>query len=362
MRIAFRTDSSIDIGVGHVMRCLTLADSLQLNDADILFITRQHQGNINNLILEKGYKVYGLPSNTTNMSTQSNNKEQNPYSEWLGVPWQEDAKQTKKILSEFEPELLIVDHYAINYKWELEVNSSCNYLMVIDDLADRKHSCDILLDQTHGRSSIDYQLIVPKDCLLLLGSEYALLRAEFLQWREQSLESRINPELNQLIISLGGSDKDNITGQIIEALSECILPAELNIIIVMGFNAPHIDNVLQLVKNLPCNTQILQNISNMAELMSNSDLAIGAAGTTSWERCCLGLPTLLIVMADNQRKIADTLERCGAGIMIPNPVKKNLKNIMSGLTNKVMNTLSLNSSELIDGSGTERVVSKIQAL
>lgn len=360
MRIVFRVDSSILIGIGHVMRCLTLADALKQKNANVIFISRDHIGNINKLIYERGYKVHCLKSNTVFKSTKTiDDNNSNKYSKWLGATWQEDAEQTRDILSKFLPNFLIVDHYALDFQWEQKLKKYCKHIMVIDDLADRNHVCDTLLDQTFGRKATCYQSFVPGECDLLLGTKYALLRPDFIKWREYSINRRKNFKLKQLLITLGGIDKDNITSQVIEALIECNLPHDIKILIIMGVNAPYYDEVVKQSNFISNNITVLKDVANMAEIIANSDLAIGAAGSTSWERCCLGLPTLMIITAENQIEVAKSLEKNGAAMLLSSQIKHNLHQIFEKLNGSILQELSTNAAAMVDGNGCMRVVDKM---
>lgn len=354
MNFVFRVDSSINIGSGHLMRCLTLADRLSGVGGNVSFISRKHLGNLNAFIAEKGYKVFELP-------LKDSGSEAGFYSKWLGATWVEDAQQVKIILAKIKPDILFVDHYALDYEWEHELKSQCSKLVVIDDLASRKHDCDVLIDQTFGRVLADYKYLVPEGCLLCLGSHYAMLRNEFSDWREFSLRRRKPFTFKKLLISLGGVDKDNVTTRILKSLEACQLPDTLQVTVVLGANAPHIDSVKELAKQLTYKTTILTNIVNMAEYMARNDLAIGAAGSTSWERCCLGLPSLMIVIADNQENIARNLQEENAAIIIEQPLEQNLLDTIEKLDASSMECLSINSSRLVDGQGVKRVVESITA-
>lgn len=315
MQIAFRVDASLDIGTGHVVRCLTLADALSKKSAFCIFICRNHHGNLNGMIREHGYKVISLPepiNNTHKLST--NTISETTHSTWLGVDYETDAEETKTILNDYDIDLLIVDHYAIDYMWEQSIRSYVKQLFVIDDLADRRHNCDFLLDQNLGRKKINYQSLVPHNCTLLIGPKYALLRPEFHALREYSLERRSSPHLRSILIFMGGIDKDNITEYVLNTLYNSKLPENCGITVVMGRNSPWIDSVRSKAKDLPWSTDVKCDVSNMAQLMADSDLAIGAAGSSSWERCCLGLPTIQIILASNQEIIAKSLEDTGAVI------------------------------------------------
>lgn len=360
MNIVFRTDASIKIGSGHVMRCLTLADALSEQGNKCYFLCRPHQGHLGNWITQKGYQIHYLTSTQT--PTDTPDREPFPVHEsWLDAHWQTDAQESLAFLKQHHADWIIVDHYALDYRWQNHCHTGYNKLMVIDDLADRKHSCDLLLDQTFGRNQKEYHTLVPTHCELLTGANYALLRPEFHQWRQYSLDRRQRPELKNILINLGGVDKDNITGQIMKAVDRCSLPESCSFTIVMGSTAPHIQEVRNVASDMihPC--QVLQGVDNMAELMSGSDLSIGAAGSTSWERCCLGLPTLMIVLAENQQLIAHMLHKSGAAIMIDpenNLESQLIKSINSLNTNK-LSELSDAAIKITQGQGTHQLTQKI---
>jgi UDP-2,4-diacetamido-2,4,6-trideoxy-beta-L-altropyranose hydrolase len=295
MRVVFRVDSSSKIGTGHVMRCITLAQILKKNRAKVEFICREHEGNIISKIFKEGFKVHLLefPNiiNTDNKLT---------HSSWLSVTQDQDANDCIKKIKSEKIDWLIVDHYSLDKSWHKKLKPLCKKIMVIDDLADRKHLCNILLDQNFGRKKIDYLDLVPNDCNLLMGSNYSLLRSEFLKWRSYSLNRRINSKFKSLLITMGGIDRNNLTEQILKELKNCVLPNDLNIIIVMGSGAPFLKNVKLAANRLEYKTEVKEDIKNIAEIMANADIAIGAAGSTSLERCCLGLPTIQIAIAKNQ--------------------------------------------------------------
>lgn len=311
MRVAIRVDASLDIGTGHVMRCLTLAEALRERGATCVFISRTHPGNLLDAIRARGFPAFSLP-------VQSGPCEavRSAYADWLGANWQTDAEQTGAHLADLELHWLIVDHYALDICWERTLRPLCRRLMVIDDLADRPHDCDLLLDQNFGRTAANYAGFVPADCTVLTGPRYALLRPEFAALRPYSLARRDSPQLKHLLITMGGVDKDNATGKVMEALKRCSLPEDCHITVVMGPSAPWLGKILEHACKMPWATEVLVNTRNMARLMADSDLAIGAAGSTSWERCCLGLPTLTMVLAENQREVATALDTAGAVILL----------------------------------------------
>jgi UDP-2,4-diacetamido-2,4,6-trideoxy-beta-L-altropyranose hydrolase len=320
VRVAIRADASLYIGTGHVMRCLTLADALAARGADCLFICRAHNGNMIDLIRNRGFRVHDLPASHESGAALTVPCPKTPGPEinhrrWLGATQEQDALDCTFILAEHHFDWLIVDHYALDARWESALGSHCDRLMVIDDLADRRHDCDLLLDQTHGRDAADYRFLVPADCRLLLGSQYALLRPEFAALRPYSLQRRTQPALRELLITMGGIDKDNVTGQVLQALIADPLPSECRITVVMGAAAPSLEEVRSQAGRMKWPTRVLVGVSNMGQLMAESDLAIGAAGATAWERCCLGLPTIMFILAGNQHKIAESLNSAGAALL-----------------------------------------------
>ena len=363
MNVVFRVDASIQMGTGHVMRCLTLADALKNQGAECYFICREHPGNLIGLITQRGYHVDALPY----MDLSQEDKLQNhnadlAHASWLGATQKEDVSLCIPIMQALKPDWLIVDHYALDIRWEKALCPYCKHVMVIDDLADREHDCDLLLDQTFGRDLKDYIARVPVSCEILCGAEYALLRPEFSQWREYSLERREDSQLKHLLINLGGVDKDNITTQILIAIKQCALPAELKITVVMGGTAPWIKEVRQQAQDMPWTTEVVVGVNNMAELMAKSDLAIGAAGSTSWERCCLGLPSIMVVLADNQNLIAKDLHNWGGAISIQQKeIEHNLPFILNQLSTSQLKHMQCKALQVTEGLGVKILLSYINS-
>lgn len=355
MQIAFRTDASLQIGAGHVIRCLSLADGLRAQGAQCLFICRTHQGHMCEIIRQRGYRVKSL------LTIKHQNQQNSPvHSDWLGTNWQTDAEETASAIACTKFDWLVVDHYAIDYQWEEALADNYHQLFVIDDLADRLHSCNLLLDQNLGRKPQDYLDLVPRHCKVLCGPLYALLRPNFSELRPYSLQRRqAQPNLHNLLITMGGVDYSNATGKILQALKFCSLPQESRITVVMGLAAPWIENVRKLAAKMPWQTEVLVNVKDMAKIMADSDLAIGAAGSTSWERCCLGLPTLMVVLAENQKLVAEALNASQAARLIPA-----LRNFDAELILAIhelskpenQTRMSFAASVITDGHGVDKIV------
>jgi len=354
-RIAFRADASVQIGNGHIVRCLTLAVEFKAQGAECLFISREYSGHAFNLIRQHGFHLHTLPDIAIEQPTSSGYKSE--YDEDC------DALQTATYLSGWQADWLIVDHYALNAPWERHLRTSCHFLMVIDDLANRNHDCDLLLDQTLNRKSSDYANLVPDRCKLLLGQHYGMLRSEFAQLRPYSLARRRIPQLHRILITMGGTDQPNATGQVLNALKGSNLPEDCTITIIMGAQAPWLDTVKHQANNMLWETEVLVEVSNMAKLMADSDLAIGAVGGTAWERCCLGLPTLMVILADNQKAGAYALESIGAAKLLGSTefIRDNLPNSLNVLleTPHELAKMSHRSSQLADGLGIQKIFSEL---
>ena len=368
MKVALRADASLQMGSGHVMRCLTLADALKARGAQCHFISRVHPGHLLEAIHQRGYKVNSLVAPviraqeaTKTIAIDVPDIQQEPaHAAWLGSTWQADAQETAAILSRLQPDWLVVDHYALDQRWETALQPHYQKLMVIDDLADRPHCCDLLLDQNLGSEPEHYDQWVPEHCQVLTGPRYALLRPEFAALRPYSLQRRqAQPALRQLLITMGGVDQPDATGQVLRALKTCALPADCQITVVMGLTAPWLQNVRGLAAQMPWPTEVVVNVNDMARRMADSDLAIGAAGSTSWERCCLGLPTLMVVLAGNQRAGAQALEAAHAARLIGSvsDIATQLPQAFRELTDsKNQMRMSLAASSITNGQGVEKIL------
>ena len=355
MKVCFRVDASLQIGTGHVMRCLTLADALRERGASCIFVCRPHSGHLLDLIVQRGHRALALPELQEGIQHNLNGT---AHAHWLGTDWATDAQDTRQALSARtcgQPvDWLVVDHYALDARWEDAVRQQAQRIMAIDDLADRPHACDLLLDQNLGRKEADYGGLLKGNTTTLVGPQYALLRPEFAALRAQSLARRQSkPQLQRLLVTMGGVDKDNATGQVLAALQSCSLPANLRVTVVMGPHAPWLAQVQAQAAQMNWPTEVLVGVNNMAQLMAESDLAIGAAGSTSWERCCLGLPTIQVVLAQNQEAIALALGRFGAALMLPSKaIEQTLPDLISTITSaEKLYTVSLAASGVTEGKG-----------
>lgn len=366
MRVVFRADASLQMGTGHVMRCLTLAEALRARGAECCFVCREHPGNLIEHLRSKGFPVHPLlPAEQAERPVTAMAPDL-AHAAWLGASQAQDAAECASIVGELQPDWLVVDHYALDARWERALGPHCRKLMAIDDLADRPHQCDLLLDQTFGRTSEEYSPWVPAACTVLCGAQYALLRPEFAALRTYSLQRREKPQLRQLLISMGGVDKDNATGQVLEALKSSPLPEDCRLSVVMGAAAPWLAEVRQAAEGMPWPTEVRVGVGDMAQLMADSDLAIGAAGATSWERCCLGLPTIMLVLADNQKKVAQGLAQAGAVYLLQHStqIAEHLPPLLDDLISSPMRRSAMGriAAAIVDGGGVENVIDHLESL
>lgn len=302
MNTVIRVDSSERIGSGHLMRCLTLAGHMRREGKTVHFICRDLVGNLSRIVTAQGFALHLLPPHEHDAALTD-------YAVWLTVPQEVDAQESAEIIRELQPvERLVIDHYALDAAWERRMRPLVQEIFVIDDLANRPHDCDILLDQNFYRDmERRYDGLVPETCKLLLGPKHALLRREFYEARK-TLRRR-DGKLCRILVFYGGSDQTRETEKAIAALLQLALPGVEADVVVGGGNArqEHIRSLCEAHEFLHYHLQV----SNMAELMASADLALGAGGTTTWERCFLGLPAIVTAIAENQFEICRDCAEAG---------------------------------------------------
>ena len=354
----FRADSSLDIGSGHVMRCLTLAGELSKHGSKCTFICRAHKGNMLEAVAEHGHNVITLPIDTAG----SVDVEDEPvHVKWLGTDWKSDAKKTIQAVENEEVDWLVVDHYAIDDRWEQALRPNCKKLMVIDDLADRRHDCDLLLDQNYvSRGCQRYQGLVPPSCTMLIGPQYALLREEFVRVRERIKQRE--GVVKRIFVFFGGSDPDNMTGIALGVLSASEF-SHIYVDVVIGAVNPNQEAISDAVKQRPRTTLHVQ-VNTIAELMAKADLALCAGGSATWERLYLGLPSLVVTIADNQVSFTRDLDRDGFLRWLGSSQNMDVSVLHKGLL-KALQESERNRSEaekgkhLVDGIGVQHVITWI---
>jgi UDP-2,4-diacetamido-2,4,6-trideoxy-beta-L-altropyranose hydrolase len=297
VKIAFRADASVEIGTGHVMRCKSLAEVLEEEGHDVFFISSMTEGCLNHRLRENGFTVYDLFHGMGCTGIQRLSHEARVL---------EDALETQTvILHSGNPDILVIDHYSIASCWENQFRQRINKLVVIDDLANRTHVCDILVDQNLvAASNGRYNGLVPATATCLLGPSYALLRKEFSAARS-NLRAR-SGDISRILVSFGGSDPRNETGKTLAALHD--LNEHVKIDVLLGPLFKHGEAIAKLAAPMS-NVKLHSDMAEVAELMQQADLCIGAGGSSTWERCCLGLPSIVIALAENQIELCQEAHR-----------------------------------------------------
>lgn len=340
------------------MRCKTLADELRTRGAEVKFVCREQPGNLISLLREAGYTAIALPA--TSAATSLPEGGQDDYASWLGVEQTIDAAQSIEAIGDSEPDWLVVDHYGLDVKWEQLLRPRVRRIFVVDDLANRSHDCDLLLDQNYyaGMKS-RYTSLVPANTKQLLGPSFALLRPGFRKARE-SLRQR-DGVVRQVLVFFGGVDPTRETEKVLEALRGLNHPG-IAVEVVVGGNNPRAVDIRIKCRELP-NVMFHQQVMNMAEIMSASDFSIGAGGTTHWERCCVGLPTAVTVVAENQSNT--TCDIAAEGVVLalgsaaqvePARYREILESVFDGRAMGKLLALQSASLALVDGRGTDRVI------
>ena len=349
MRFAFRVDSSPKIGMGHIMRCLTLANGLRKSGFECYFICRDFAGNGVRHVKDSGFQLELLSNEGVVLN-----------STWLGVPLQHDVNDTLRVMSAKPVDWLVVDHYDIDKQWEAQVRSGfpAVKVLVIDDLADRAHDCDVLVDQTYGRGSQEYQGLVPQDAKFCLGTDFALLRPQFKELKERYAEQeKSRDSICHILVTLGGGDNCQPVQVIGKALKKLAQDQSFSVTVITG-NTP--EKLLADYKDLTGNVEFIGFSSDVENEMAKADFVIGAGGGTSWERCCMGLPTVVLTIADNQIEIARILNDKRAGISVDTNVDEIASAAKTLLVDHSLRLeMSKNAARLCDGNGVARVIGEM---
>lgn len=338
--VGFRVDGSARIGAGHVRRCLTLADALRAQGAETVFLCATDAESFNNLVVAARHRLIELPAGVA-----SDNEA--------------DAQACLAALGDEPLAALVVDHYALGQVWERAMRPVALRLVVLDDLADRAHDCDLLIDTAPGDPQ-RYAGLVPPACALQLGPRFALLRDAF---RAQPPRVR-DGAIARVLISFGAIDADNLSREALAAV-RAALPRETRVDLVLSHWSPHRAAMAAAAADDPW-LELHLDTPDMAALMARADLAIGAGGTTSWERAALGLPALVVEIADNQRATLAGLADAGCALRVE---------AGAGLAERLRDRLALLAAHrglvigmahagqaLVDGRGAARVARAILPL
>lgn len=334
LQVLFRVDASLTIGAGHLMRCLTLAHAMRLLGWHVTFCCREHPGHLIALIEHQGFICHRLPllypaSATAGVPPAPAISERAQEGDlcWLGATEEEDAAGVLQLLQRqhLRPDLMVIDHYGLGFVFETALVTQCRHLLVIDDLANRAHCCDFLLDQNLlPDAQHRYQDLLPDYCQQFIGPSFALLRPEFVSASDTNSQSDVvQPILKQrnftqqpfqLLVFFGGSDIDNLTALAITALQQ-LQNSHWLADIVIGSANPHLRLLQQLCEEDSRLTLHVQT-PGMAKLMAKAQLMIGGGGATHWERCAMALPAIVVSLAANQQRTSAYLAELGACVYL----------------------------------------------
>jgi len=351
-RIFIRADASGEIGSGHVMRCITLADELARRGANVAFICRDILPVLAEKVRAHGHALHLLPP-----ASDPRPNDGAAHAHWLQAHWSEDCRHTREVLQQMEGvDWLIADHYALDARWETPLRDVARQIMVLDDLADRAHDCDLLLDHAIYRKPGDYDSLIPATARLLTGGEYFLLRPEFHELRKKSLERRKQIKgIEKILINFGGTFKNEAIEAALHAV-ERVFGNRASVILVQGKSGGGEDEAERhFRKNFSFPIQVYEFVEDMAALMCHVDLVMGAAGMSSLERFCLGLPAISVSVADNQEIAVRAYARTG-GVMHGSVDTEELALLLQQLDEQpeMLYGMSKAAARITDGLGVYR--------
>jgi UDP-2,4-diacetamido-2,4,6-trideoxy-beta-L-altropyranose hydrolase len=354
--IAFRADASSAIGTGHLMRCLTLADALAREGTSSIFLCAPAAEPWRDLVESRGHRFVALHLQTERTAVDA----APPHAGW--APWGQaaDAAASLERLRD-AVDWLIVDHYALDARWERTARAKARRILAIDDLADRDHDCDVLLDHNpQAETGSRYDRRLPPHARRLIGPRYALLRPEFAAARAR--RPARDGSLRRIAVFMGGTDPNGATLLAIEALAKPAL-RRIPVDIAIGAASPHLA-AIRAAADARGDATVHVGLPHLADLFADADLAIGAGGVAALERCCVGLPTVTVAIAENQMPGLEWLAGHDAvrylGYFLAVSGDK-LSEALSALraAPDVMRMMSERADALVDGEGTARVVSAL---
>jgi UDP-2,4-diacetamido-2,4,6-trideoxy-beta-L-altropyranose hydrolase len=354
MQVVFRTDASRAIGSGHVMRSLTLAQTLSDAGAEVAFVARRHEGNANDLLRTRGFAVAELTTPQAGRPPAAHPA----YAAWVGADWEDDARETRAAMRALgaRPDWLIVDHYGLDQRWEAQLRPEVARIFAVDDLADRRHDCDLLLDQNLVEDlATRYVGKLPDRSAAMLGPRYALLQPVY-----ADLHHQVAPRtgaVRRVCIYFGAADLYDLTQLALRAFLN-LSRQDIQADVVIN------DDTTDAAELRACaaghaNVRLHTRLPSLAHLLARADLAIGAAGATSWERLCLGVPALVITLADNQRPVAAALQSRGLICWLGHHDEVDLAELQDALARHIARGADTASSRagraVVDGAGVRRV-------
>lgn len=338
--LILRTDASTQIGLGHLMRCLALAQAWKDAGGEVTFITTCRSEGLLQRLRDEGFYINLLSS---------------------AYPDTADWNSTRDILAGHPGAWVVLDGYNFDDDYQQMVKEAGHQLLVIDDIAHLKHYCaDILLNQNLHAEQLRY--VCESYTRLLLGTRYVLLRREFLAWKKWHRE--IPKVARRVLVTLGGGDPENNTLKVIQVLQEVDI-TDLEATVIIGASNPHIRVLQDAIKQSGIPIRLAHDVKNMPEMMAWADVAVSGSGTTAWELLFMGTPALFLILADNQSYIVNYIENQELGKnlgRVGNTSSEILAKVVTSLAKdfNLRAAISRKSRQLVDGQGVQRVISAIQ--
>ena len=333
MNILLRADASAKTGGGHMGRCIALAQELGARGNLIEFATRADDRLGTSMLTraEIPFRILGCNDD-----------------------WQSDAKATRETAQ--TSDWVVVDHYGLDDRWETQIKKSGSNILVIDDLANRRHDCDILVDAGRAPGSDAYRDLLPPECAVLLGPRYSMLRREFHARQRRAPQTR----KKNILVFFGSADGSELTIPVLEALDRIDCREYVNVHVVVTDANPRRRQVRQFKGVI-----VHENVPNMAAVLGDMDMAIAAAGSTCWELACLGVPMVTVVTAQNQVQVNRTLREAGASASVgevDETLDVRLRETVAALMadDARRRRMAVAGRTLVDGHGATRVARAIQ--
>lgn len=321
-KVIFAADAGRNIGTGHIKRCLSLAKGLAKSNFECLFVIMPEEGRI----IRKEVKENGF-----------------------------ETKKYEDILK-IKPDVIITDSYRLNCRNIKHFKTMCSVLVSIDDLAKIEFYSDIVINQNIYAKSMEEKYVIQKYTKLLLGPSYAILNESFVQEKKE-----ITKDVRTLLVTMGGTDVHNQTLRIIQALKGL----DIEITVVLGMFYEYKRKLLNKIESMDGKITVLENIDNMAEIMKKSDIAISSSGTTTYELMCMGVPSIFLVLAENQKYNAYECDKQGIAVYLGwfnNLSKYEIRNSIVQLISNFekRKSMSYRTQNIVDGKGVIRIVEEIE--
>ncbi len=365
MLIGIRVDASLKMGTGHTYRMLTLACQLQKHGHKVVFICRRLQGNLIEFV-KNSFEVLELPAPDASQRLGDHCV----HAPWLEVSYELEITQTYQLIDSYlvrtkqqKLDWLIIDHYGIEKEFQLFMQPLMAKCMQVDDLADRQHEVDVLLDQNFYPTDDRYDKLLPSQALRLCGPQYALLRDEFEIARQQLGSYEIRLEAGEVVVFFGGIDAVNETYKALLGLLS--VESEDHFHVIIGINNPHKEAIEALCLEHSGKVSLHIQVKNMTVFLASTYLFVGAVGATTWERCAMALPGLVCSVADNQQQVATNLQNLGAHCYLGLNTELTSEDYRNAYQHLLANKAVLKGqselcAQLVDGNGCLKVVSYLE--